>query len=318
MAKTKAAPKSVEELVTHALVTAATKPTAKWAGTTAAALFNTKDDLHGAAQAECTKPGAELLVQKGKGGALTAAGFARVAAELPEADVAAIALRLAEGQSAAQRFEFLSAAIGRFPNAAAELTPALEAAATAKEAERAAAIEAATTRAAAREANLKALDRARAVLLRDRENEVAAVRKLWDALGQSATDLPALPEPNPVAQPKGEVRTPDPTPPEPKTPEERDFRRYECDRLAAAWREAWEAGKTEGRDYLETAMWNIRGFKMIGEQGQQVAFDGRYHESDAAVFTDHPARIERPGWLLKTDDEEHVALKALVVEAKGG
>jgi hypothetical protein len=318
VAKKKAAPKSVDELVKHALVTAATKPGAKWAAASAAGLFNTKEDLHSAAQAECTKRGAELLVPKGSGGTLTAAGFARVADDLPKDEIGAIALRCVEGQSATQRFEFLSAAISRFPDAAAELTPELDAAASAKEAERAAEIEAATKRAAAREANLKALDRAREVLLRDRENEVAAVRKLWEALGQSATDLPALPEAKPVAKPKGETRTSDPTPQEPKTHEERDFRRYECDRLAAAWREAWDAGKTEGRDYLETAMWNIRGFKMIGEQGQQVAFDGRYHESDGAVFTDHPARIERPGWLLKTDDEEYIALKALVVEAKGG
>ena len=105
------------------------------------------------------------------------------------------------------------------------------------------------------------------------------------------------------------------TAPEPKTAEDLDFRRYETDRLAAAWRDAWDAKKDEGRDYLESAMWNIRGLRMVGEVGANAAFDGRYHESETSAFTGDGVRIVRPGWLLKEDEGDYVALKAAVEKA---
>jgi hypothetical protein len=308
VAKKKAAPKSVEELVAHALKTAATKPRARWAAATAAGLFNTKEDLHGAAQAECTKRGAELLVPKGNGGALTAAGFARIAPELPEAEIGAIALRCVEGQSAAQRYEFLSAAISRFPNAAAELTPALEAAATAKEAESAAEIEAAAKRAAAREANLKALDRAREVLLRDRASEVAAVRKLWEALGESATDLPALPEPKVV--PPVAVVEPQPGP-APRTQDDRDFRAHTARRLVESWLHNVKQQKTEAAVALERVLKGVNGVQAIGVVGTEVNFDGRIHQCDRAISENATARVVRVGWKFKDDPGEPLC-RALV------
>jgi hypothetical protein len=302
VAKAKAAPKSVAELVAHALKTAATKPGAKWTGTTAAALFSTKEDLSGPAQAECTKQGAELLRQVGKGGALTAAGFARIAPELPEAEIGAIALRCVEGQSAAQRYEFLSAAISRFPNAAAELTPALEAAATAKEAESAAEIEAAAKRAAAREANLKALDRAREVLLRDRASEVSAVRKLWEALGESATDLPALPEPK-VVPPPVAVAEPQPGP-APRTQDDRDFRHHTVRRLIESWLHNVKQQKTEVATAVERILRGVNGVQAIGVLGTTVTFDGRLHDCSRPVAEGAPVRVVRIGWGFKDDPGE--------------
>ena len=308
--KPPAPPKSVEALVAHALLTAATKPGAKWAAASAAGLFNTKEDLHSAAQAECTKRGAELLVPKGSGGTLTAAGFARVADDLPKDEIGAIALRCVEGQSATQRFEFLSAAISRFPDAAAELTPELDAAASAKEAERAAEIEAATKRAAAREANLKALDRAREVLLRDRENEVAAVRKLWEALGQSATDLPALPE----AKPAGTAPKPEPTPrpgPEPRTQDDRDFRHHTARRLVESWLYNLKNQKHEAATALERVLKGVSGVQAIGAVGMAVNFDGRIHECERAISDGATTRVVRVGWAFKDDPGEPLC-RALV------
>lgn len=303
-AKKPAVPRSVEELVQHALLTAATKPGAKWTGTTAAALFSTKEDLHGAAQAECTKRGAELLKPDGKGGTLTAAGFARIANELPKEGIAEIALRCVEGQSAAQRFEFLSAAISRFPDAAAELTPALEAAATAKDAERAAEIEATAKRAAAREANLKALDRAREVLLRDRESEVAAVRKLWEALGQSATDLPALPE----AKPSATAQSPEPVAPrpgpEPRTQDDRDFRQHTVRRLIESWLHNLKHQKAEAATALERILRGTTGVQAIGVLGTTVGFDGRLQDCGRAVPEGAQVRVTRIGWAFKDDPGE--------------
>jgi hypothetical protein len=306
VAKTKkpATPKSVAELVTHALLTAATKPTAKWAAASAAGLFNTKEELHGAAQAECTKRGAELLKPAGSGGVLTAAGFARIADALPKADIGAIALRSSDGLTAAERFEFLSAAISRFPDTAAELTPALDAAATAKEAERAAEVEAAAKRAAAREANLKALDRAREILLRDRENEVAAVRKLWEALGQSATDLPALPE----VKPAGTAPTPDPVVPrpgpEPRTQDDRDFRQHTVRRLIESWLHNLKNQKAEAATALERILRGTTGVQAIGVLGTTVSFDGRLQDCGRPVPEGAQVRVTRIGWAFKDDPGE--------------
>ena len=311
MAKAKAAPKSVDELVLHALKLAATNPKAKWSGASAAALFSTKEANTEAALAECTKSGAPLLKQAGTGGVLTAAGFERVAAALPAEEVGAITKAVAAGMPAADRVSFLESAIGRTPGVAAELTVLLEEATAAKDAERHEADAKFAREAAAKVANQAALRRALELLERDQQNDIESVLRRWEALGQKRTALPA--HATPESQPEAKVeRKPGGSSPEPKTAEEKDFRRSECDRLAAAWRDAWDNGKLEGRDYLETAMWNIRGLRMIGETDAKVKFDGRLHESDGPAFTDYAVKVVRPGWLLKTDDEEYVALKAAV------
>jgi hypothetical protein len=61
-------------------------------------------------------------------------------------------------------------------------------------------------------------------------------------------------------------------------------------------------------------MWNIRGFRMIDEEGATVEFNGRYHESEQSVASGL-VKIVRPGWLLKEEDGEYVALKAAVIRA---
>ncbi len=319
--------KTVAELVDCALLTAATKPKANWTAKTANGLFNTKEENHEAAIKECTKSGAELLKREGKGGVLTAAGFARIAVQLepdvarrvfeellpvlPETGVGAAALAACARLPVADRIPFIQDVLRRTPLASPELEQPLREA-IAEEA-RAAAERLAKekVRQAQEAAALAAIERVKALFAERRKQRLEALRAEYAVLGGDASELK-------IEEKRPDAKQPVPNPPEPKTHEERDFRRYECDRLAAAWREAWDAGKTEGRDYLETAMWNIRGFKMIGEVGQRVAFDGRYHESEAALFTDHSVLVARPGWLLKTDDEEYIALKALVSDATGG
>jgi hypothetical protein len=313
--RAQAAPKSVEALVQHALKLAATKPSAKWTGASAAALFNTKDENHQAAIAECTKPDAPLLKQVGKVGVLTTAGFERIATEMPAEEVASLAKAMAAGMSAVERVAFLPGVISRTSGASAELTPLLEEAVVAKNAELEAQAAEKVKQATTAEANRAALKRALELSAQDFQNEVNALKLQWEALGQKLSALPAH-----KPAPKPEAPAPKPTKPEatdtaPKlrTEEETDFRRYECDRLAAAWRDAWDANKDEGRDYLETAMWNIRGFRMIGEVGATVEFDGRYHESDASGLGG-PVTIARPGWMLKEDEGNYVALKAAVTK----
>jgi hypothetical protein len=317
MAKTKApaAPKPVEELILHALKLAATNPKAKWLGKSPAALFNEKDENHKAAMEAATAGETPLLRKAGAGGSLTAAGFERVASALPEAEVAPLLKVMAADMPAAERVGFLQGAISRNRNIAAELEPLLQEAVAQKQAALEAESAAKVKQAAVAAANLAALKRAAELAEQDIQYELEAVKRLWVALGQKLGDLPAH-EPAPPPEPKPRTSTPAPggTRPEPRTGEERDFRRSECDRLAAAWRDAWDAKKTEGAECLVDAMWNIPGFRMIGEAGARVEFNGRYHESEQSVASG-PVTIVRPGWLLMEDGGEHVALKAAVVKA---
>ena len=310
--KPPAPPAPVEKLVAHALKLAATKPKAKWLGASAATLFSTKEANHEAALAECTKPDAPLLKQVGKGGALTPAGFERIANVLPEAEVVALTKATAAGMTAVEQVAFLQGAIGRTPNAAAELTPLLDQAVAAKKVELEANAAAEAKRAAAAEANRAALKRALELSERDKQNEIDSLLRQWEALGQKRSDLPAhkpAPEPANTLQTKPAATG---TAPEPRTGEERDFRRNVADQLAASWRAAWDAKKDEPRDYLESAMWNVGGLKLVGETGTRLAFDGRYHECKSPVSSGESVRVTRPGWVLEEDERDYVVLKTVV------
>jgi hypothetical protein len=310
-------PASVEKLVSHALKTAATKPKANWTGTTGAALFNTKEANHGAAIAECTNPAAPLLKQVGKVGVLTPAGFEKVAAELPD-EVVPLAKAMAAGMTAIERVSFLQGVISRTPAAAAELTPLLDEAAAAKKAELEAATAAKVKQAAAAAVNQAALERALELSKQDLQNEIDAVKRQWEALGQKLSDLPAhkpalalVPESKVEAQPKPVAPIP-----EPRTAGDKDFRRDSADQFAAAWRAAWDAKKAEALEYLESAMWNISGLQLRGEVGARTTFDGRYHECGTPVFTGDAVNVVRPGWVLdEGDGHDYVALKAVVEKA---
>ena len=303
----------VEELVRLALLkvaeaTGEVKLTGKDGGLFASAAGANKDAI-----AECLNAENPLLTVVRKEGkaeivALAPAGFDRIARELPEEIVGAVAKGVAAGMPAGARAEFIQAAIRRTPLAATELTPLLEEAVAAEKAEQETRIAAAAKRNAAEDAAKKALVRVLELFDERRQNRLDALRREWEAEGENAAELPPITERKTTATGGG-------TAPEPKTAEDKDFRRYETDRLAAAWRDAWEAKKDEGRDYLESAMWNIRGLRMVGEVGAGVKFDGRYHESGTAVFTDDAVRIVRPGWLLKEDEGDYVALKAAVEKA---
>lgn len=177
MAKEKkpATPKSVDELVLHALKTAATKPNAKWTGASPAALFNTKEANHEAAIAECTKTDSPLLKQVDKGGALTTAGFERIAGALqpeevrtvydqlrealPDDQVGVVARAMAGRLTPGERVEFIQGVIRRTPLAATELTPLLEEAVAATKADHEKRIVEAAKRKAAEDAALQAMER---------------------------------------------------------------------------------------------------------------------------------------------------------------
>lgn len=303
---------SIEDLVRLALLkvaeatTGEVKLTGKDGGLFASAAGANKDAIAECMNAE--KPLLAVVRKEGKAEivALAPAGFDRIARELPEEKVGALAKGVALALAPGARAEFIQATIGRTPLAATELTPLLEEAIAAEKAEQEARIAAAAKRKAAEEAAKKALARALELFDERRKNRLDALKREWEAEGERATDLPPLRERTETGTGGGEIA------PEPKTTEEKDFRRDVTKQFAETWRAAWKENKHEGRDYLESAMWNVSGLKMIGEADSLTAFDGRYHECGTPTFTGDPVKIVRPGWMLEEGEGDYVAIKAVV------
>lgn len=313
-------PLTADELIVVALKAAATKPKANWSGTSGAVLFNTKEENHLTAIEQATAGDTPLLRQVGKGGALTAEGFARLLELSPGADAAELATSYATNLDANGRATLIAALEGRTSGPHAERFSAAAMALQAEEQRQAdERVRQAEQAKFARYRQAAALHRAaEARLLRELATcraEAAGAEQTLAALEAALADAGTAAQAEAIEPSRPALRvmrTESGEGPQPTTGEQKEFRRYTADRLAAAWRDAWDENKAEGRDYLETAIWNIRGMKMIGEVGQQVPFDGRLHESDVSVFTNGPVRVARPGWLLKVDDEDYVALKAAV------
>ncbi len=299
--------KAVEELVLHALTLVAKNPKAKWTGATVAALFPNKEPNVEAAVQSCLDANRPLLKQVGAGGALTSAGFELVAdAVAPEA-VGALAKSVLASLPLEEREAFIVGAISRTPQASADLTPLLEEAAEAAKADADARVAAAVRRRTAEEANQKALERAQQLIVQRQQARVAELLRLLEIERQKT--------PEPIRQTKTIERTetePTSKPTEPSLAEDKGFRRDVTAQLASSWRATWEMNKPDAREFLESAMWNISGLKLVGEVGQRVTYSGRVHESVAGVFSGDQVKIVRPGWVLEEDAGEFVVLKAVV------
>ncbi|MBP3954046.1 hypothetical protein J8F10_01875 [Gemmata sp. G18] len=299
-------PKSIDELVQNALKLAATDPKAKWSAAKAGALFNTKEVNSAAAIERCLDANRPLLKQHKDGATLTGAGFEEVAATLSEEQVAPLAKSVAGGLPISEQADFLQGVIGRTPLAAAELNPLLEEAIAAEQASRQAREEEAAKRRAAEEASLKALERAQKLIAERQQARVAELLRLLEIEGQKPPEpAPRPTSVEPAPQPKSVSTVPE-------TAEDKDFRRDVAAQLASSWRATWEMNKPDAREFLESAMWNISGFKLVGEVGQRVAYSGRTHESVAGVFGGDQVKVVRPGWALDEDAGEFVVLKAVV------
>jgi hypothetical protein len=310
-AKTKkAAGPSVEEQVSQALVKVATSdvplrlagkgdhpPLFAKASTATARLQDEADPL-------------VTVVGTGKAAhvKLTAAGFRQALPHLPEEQVGAAAKELAAGLPAAARVEFLNEIIGRTPAAAAELLPLYEEAVAAEKVEAEARIATAAKRREREEATRQALARWLEVTAQRQRQRVDALRRELEAEGEKApppASATHTAEVQPSRSPVSQLT--------PETAEDRDFRRQVARRLVSSWLDTWEMNKPDARQFLETAIWNLSGFRLVGEPGEQATFDGALHEGPAGVFTGDAVRVVRPGWVLEEDDgREYRILKALV------
>ncbi|MDW8196156.1 MAG: hypothetical protein RMJ56_00985 [Gemmataceae bacterium] len=325
MAKTTKSPKvvSIDELITDALIKAAhsvhpVKLMGKEGG-----LFASASGANKAAIAACFDPETPLLQSVGKQDrqelvVLAPAGLERVLPHLPPEKVGAVAKAVIVAAPLSVRAKLIQKVISQVPAAAGELNAILEETIAAEAAEAEARIRTAQQRRAEEHDTQQALQRALELIRQRQQARLKALQREWEAEGQDPEELlRLLPKPHRTTPDDGqkprkrrEDSSKDTAPPL-KTQEEIDFRRQECDRLAAAWREAWDDGKHEAQDYLESAMWNILGFRMIGEVGAIVDFDARYHECDQPLMSGK-VRVIRPGWLLKEPKGDYVALKAVV------
>ncbi|HJZ56004.1 MAG TPA: hypothetical protein VKE74_13640 [Gemmataceae bacterium] len=314
MGKTKKPPgPSVDELIIRALVTIATAEGTvrlsgkgdhspvftSTAGGAREAIARLKDD----------DPPLAKITGKGKTESvhLTAAGFQHALPHIPAEKVGPVAKSLAAELPAAAAVEFLNGVVRRTPDAAPELLPILEEALAAEKAEADARAAEAARRRETEEASRKAIAQWLTLLEQRQQQRIDALTRELLAEGGKVPELvPAVRVPVPESLRPPALR--------PETAEDATFRRQVARRLVSPWLEAVDGHKEEARRYLETAIWNITGFRKIGEAGERVTFDGARHEGPAGLFTGDQVRVVRPGWALEENDGEYLVLKAQVAK----
>jgi ElaB/YqjD/DUF883 family membrane-anchored ribosome-binding protein len=82
-----------------------------------------------------------------------------------------------------------------------------------------------------------------------------------------------------------------------RTDGEKNFQRQMCAELVLTWKEYPEP---EIRSALEQAMSNT-GMEQLGESGQIVNFDNKFHETKDDLLPNDKARVVSPGWSYVTE-----------------
>ncbi len=276
------------------------------------AVFPTASGANKEAIARLKDESLPLVTLSGSGKAatveLTTAGFERIAGELPEEILVKVASGLSSRLPPSARVMYLQELVRKTPQSVIGLVQLLESATSAEKVETEIRLKEAEKQREAEAASLAALERWK-LLLQERKNRRIDALKQELAAEGAEVEMPTLPQTKkPVEQETGYALLP-----LPNDDEDVSFRRNVARRLVSSWVEAWEKNKPEGREFLESAIWNVSGFKPIGEANQRLSFDGRYHEGGAGLFTGDIVKIVRPGWLLEEADNcEYVVLKAQV------
>ncbi|HEV3437557.1 MAG TPA: hypothetical protein VG122_09360 [Gemmata sp.] len=252
-----------------------------------------------------------LIVERGEGKAQTVAltpiGFERVVDAIPAEKVVSVVSGLAGNLSPSARVTFLQELVRKTPQVISGLVPLLEAAMTAEKTASETRAKEAEKQRANEAASLAALEQWKLLLQARKKQRIDALKQELVAEGTE----PEEPTPQPPTKPTKPAPSLAPT-----DAEDVNFLRNVARRLVSSWVDAWDANKPDAREFLESAIWNVSGFRLVGEVGQRLTFDGRYHEGGPGLFTNDVVRIVRPGWLLEeADDREHVVLKAQVTKA---
>jgi hypothetical protein len=253
-----------------------------------------------------------LVIDSGSGKtatvALTTAGFERIADALSPEKLVEVVSSLSGKLPPSARVAYLQELVGKTPQAVTGLVPLLESAMAMEKSEAEARLREAEKQREAEAVSLAALERWKNLLHERKKQRIEVLRHELASEGAEVEE-PELPRPPKPIKPE----TASPLLPLPNGNEDVAFRRNVARRLVSSWLDAWEKKKPEAREFLESAIWNISGFKPIGEIGQRLSFDGRYHEGGSGLFMGDVVHIARPGWLLEeADDCEYVVLKAQV------
>jgi hypothetical protein len=255
-----------------------------------------------------------LLSENGSGKSatvsLTTAGFERIVDALTSEKLFEVVSKLSEKLTPFARVVFLQDLVHKSPQSIAGLVPLLEAATTAEKKEAEARLKEAEKQRVAEAASLAALEMWKALLQERKKQRIDTLKRELAAEGEEVEMvLPLQPKvPSKEAPKSAPLQFPE-------DEEDTSFRRNVARRLVSSWMEAWEKNKVDAREFLESAIWNISGFRPIGEIGQRLSFDGHYHEGSAGLFTGDIVKIIRPGWLLEeANDSEYVVLKAQVTQ----
>ena len=270
-------------------------------------LFPSATGVNGAAIKKCLESNPPWLIDHKSEVVPTPAGFLAAVPQLDPDRVGELAAKLApDVQPASARLAFLSEVIAQSPTAVVALEPLQEAAITDEQSERDTEQAKQAKQRETEQAAVTAMERWKAGLARQKDERIAALKRALAAEGVTA-DTTADNARSPVTEPERVG---------PTTHADLVFRRDVARQLAASWQKTWEPDRPEVRDYLEAAMYNVRGLEMIGEPGESVRFDGLRYEGGAGLSQGHPAVIVRPGWsLVEGDDATHVVLKAHVEKA---
>jgi len=317
VAKKKAVGPSVDELVQQALVTLATAegPVRLTGKGDPPALFANAIGANKEPVARLLDTNTPLVAatgpEKNAPLRLTLTGLKQVLPHLPPEKVGVAAKPVAASLPAVERAIFLNEMVSQSPAAAGELLPLYEEAVAAEKAAAEARATAAAKQREQEEAIQAAIRRWLDLSTQRKKQRVDALLQALEAEGAEAPTPIVVVAQQPAPQSEVPHR---PTLPvlHPETEEDRTFRRQMARRLVSAWIDGWDEKKTEARQLLETAIWNVTGFRQIGEAGQQVTFDGTQHEGPAGMFPGDQARVIRPGWALEEEDREIIIAKAVV------
>lgn len=253
-----------------------------------------------------------LIVEDGSGKAatiaLTPAGLEQIVEVIPEASFVNAISRFAERLPPAARVLFLQDLVRKNPLSVAGMVSLMEKAVAAEKIELATHAKEVEKQRAAEAASLAALERWKQLLEERKKQRIEALQRELQAEG--AEPEPTIPKQ--VVAATNKAVNPLSVP---ESSEDIAFRRNVARRLVSSWVDAWDSNKREAREFLESAIWNVSGFRQVGEAGQRLSFDGRYHEGGAGLFTNDPVKVSRPGWVLEEgNDSEYVVLKALVAK----
>jgi hypothetical protein len=306
---------NIDELVKQALLKLALADgEMKLTGKGGTSVFTTASGTNKEVIARLRNEGEPLITERVDGKiqtvTLTTSGIERVIDLLPADKVGPVVLSVTTGLSPSARVIFLQEMARKNSQALADLVPILDAAVADEKIESELRVKEAEKQRKAEAASLAALERWKILLQQRKKLRIEGLKRELSAEGE---DIEASNSNVPTQS--IEPSTGSTTTHTPNQPEDIGFRRNIARRLVSSWVDAWNANKPDAREFLESAIWNVSGFRVVGEVDQRLHFDGRYHEGGTGLFTNDIVRIVRPGWVLEEgDDREYVVLKAQVAK----